>query len=203
VEGLAGKDAVLTWGRVTRPDVQRDGMAVFAGGQPIYFRHKVNRADDAADFVRTGPRLEYGTARRPPVVRNGRVSAPWIRGTSSSRSPRTEASMASRTWRPREAPSGSDRSRCTRARLQHVRAATAPQVGQRTPRVEEGVGRTTRGSPLAVRYAWYVRLMLCAFYAVIFLVCVYMVAPLHLHPEPPVRAATHPYLDVDVADWQG
>ena len=206
VEGLAGKDAGAHVGtRDGGPMFSETGMAVFAGGQPIYFRHKVNRADDAADFIRTGPRLEYGTWHVVRlVVRNGRVSGSvdsrdvFFREVRANRSVYGEPYLA--------AQGGTVRFRSVkvyaRPGFSMSRAATAAAgPGSGTPRVEEGVGRTTRGSPLAVRYAWYVRLMLYAFYAVIFLVCVYMVRHYIFTLNRLFGLQRHPYLDVDVADW--
>ena len=183
------------------------GMAAFAGGRPMYFRHKLARIQATADFVRTSEPIAHGTWHvMRLVVSNGRIAGyldareVFAREVPSVRTIYAEPFLA--------AEDGTVRFRSLRVyttpefRVPNVYAAeTPPGTPPGTPTVPPGIGRTTSGSPLAVRHAWWVRLMLYAFYVVIALVCVYMVRHYAFTLNRVFGTQRHPYLDVDVADW--
>jgi cellulose synthase/poly-beta-1,6-N-acetylglucosamine synthase-like glycosyltransferase len=183
------------------------GLAVFASGRPAYFRHRLARVEAAADFVRTPERIAHGAWHVVRLVSaNGRLAgflddrALFAREVPPARVIYAEPFLA--------AEGGTARVRSLRvyttpefAVPDVYTAALQPGTPAVAPTVPPGVGRATAGSPLAVRYAWWVRVMAYAFYGVIALVCAYMVRHYAFTLNRAFGTQRHPYLDVDVADW--
>jgi cellulose synthase/poly-beta-1,6-N-acetylglucosamine synthase-like glycosyltransferase len=205
VEGAGGKEAgahVAT--RDAGPSFSTSAVVVFARGRPAYFRHRINRAEAAADFIRPSPYIDYGTWHVVRlVVRGGRISG-FVDSTQVfSREAGTARTVYGEPYLAVE--DGTARFRAVRVftspgfRVSRASAAAA-QPGAR-PYVPPGAEPTTPGTPLARRLGWWVRVLEYSFYLVIFIVCVYMVRHYVFTLNRLFGTQRHPYLDVDVADW--
>ena len=205
VEGANGRDAgVHLATRDAAPAFSASGMAVFAHGRPTYFRHRLNQREVVADFVRTGPRIEYGTWHLVRlVVRDGRISGFLDSEEVFSRQVRTATTIYGEPYLAVE--DGTARFRAvkiyTSPGFRISRASAAAAHPSARPYVPPGAERTTRGSPLARMLGWWVRVLEYSFYTVIFFVCVYTLRHYVFTLNRLFGTQRHPYLDVDVADW--
>jgi cellulose synthase/poly-beta-1,6-N-acetylglucosamine synthase-like glycosyltransferase len=205
VEGAGGQEAgVHLATRDTGAGFNETGIAVFARGRPVYYRHRVHRLDDAAEFVRSGPFVEYGTWHAIRVeLRNGRLSGSVDGQPVFSREVRTARTLYTEPHVAVE--NGTARFRAVRVyttpgfRVSRASAGAGP-VGAR-PYVPPGAEPTTPGTELARRLGWWVRVIEYSFYVVIFIVCVYTIRHYVFTLNRLFGNQRHPYLDVDVADW--
>jgi cellulose synthase/poly-beta-1,6-N-acetylglucosamine synthase-like glycosyltransferase len=187
--------------------INESGMAVFGGGRRVFFRHTVRNEDYAGDTVRSGPEIQYDswhtmrlTVRRdvftgyidgqriytrPSSRKTAEYNEPHFgveTGTARFRNLKVYATPDHRTFDPAAVSA-----------LASYLAARAEDLP--APPAEPGARPPGSDRP------WWVTLIEYLFYAVIFLVCLYMIRHYIFTLNRLFGTQRHPYLDVDEADW--
>jgi cellulose synthase/poly-beta-1,6-N-acetylglucosamine synthase-like glycosyltransferase len=171
--------------------LNESGMVVFAGARPAYLRHKVN-GNERADRAALPAPVEYGTWHVIRLVsRKGRYAA-YLDGRPIF----TRSAQPARAFYAEPHVGVEDGI----ARFRHVKVFTSP--GFRAAPADAADGSSAAaGSLLESHRPWWVRLMLYAFYAVIALVCAYMIRHYVFTWNRLFARQRRLYLDVDEADW--
>jgi cellulose synthase/poly-beta-1,6-N-acetylglucosamine synthase-like glycosyltransferase len=183
------------------------GMATSGGGSHVYFRQTVWGQDYAGDIVRTGSAIDYGTWHVMRLVVQRGVFSGYLDGRRLYSRPTSRASVD--YLEPHlAAENGTVRFRYLKvySRQEHnsfdptaARAAAARlsvKAGDLPPPPAEPGAR-----PPGSDHPWWVRLILYLFYAVIFVVCLYMCRHYYFTLNRLFGRQHHLYLDVDEANW--
>jgi cellulose synthase/poly-beta-1,6-N-acetylglucosamine synthase-like glycosyltransferase len=183
------------------------GMATFGGGRRVYFRHMVRNKSYAGDTVTSGPEIRYDSwhTMRLVVIRGvftGYLDGRRIYSRPSSREPEeyNEPHLGVETGIARF------RNLKVYASADHHTfepGAVSTLVSDAAARAEELPAPPSEpgARPPGSDRPWWVTLIEYLFYAVIFLVCLYMIRHYIFTLNRLFGRQRHPYLDVDEADW--
>jgi cellulose synthase/poly-beta-1,6-N-acetylglucosamine synthase-like glycosyltransferase len=187
--------------------LNESGMATFAGGRRVYFRHMVRKKSYAGDTVRSGPQIEYDSWHTMRLVVNRDVftgyldgrriySRPSSREAAEYNEPHFGVEDGIARFRNLKVYASPDHHTFEPGSVSLIMADLAARAGDLpAPPAEPGARPPGHDRP------WWVTLIEYLFYAVIFLVCLYMIRHYIFTLNRLFGTQRHPYLDVDDADW--
>jgi cellulose synthase/poly-beta-1,6-N-acetylglucosamine synthase-like glycosyltransferase len=183
------------------------GMATFGGGRRVFFRHMVRGKSYAGDHVRSGPDIEYDSWHTMRVVVNRGVftgyidgqriySRPSSRKTAEYNEPHFGVETGIARFRNLKVYASPDHRTFEPGSVGALASNLAARAGDLpAPPAEPGA------RPPGSERPWWVTLIEYLFYAVIFLVCLYMIRHYIFTLNRLFGSQRHPYLDIDEADW--